>query len=124
MNSLNRVKDTDILAKVKPTKTGNSLTSSGVRGRDVSQNDMILKAHKPGSIRSNASDTKTLPQQSLCKKMDSSRKGFDERQARRKFSTRSEQIKEETATTEPIDHRGHTASVVLIKFNIRYDIFH
>ena len=52
-------KDTDILAKVKPTKTGNSLTSSGVRGRDVSQNDMILKAHKPGSIRSNASDTKT-----------------------------------------------------------------
>ena len=69
MNSLNRVKDTDILAKVKPTKTGNSLTSSGVRGRDVSQNDMILKAHKPGSIRSNASDTKTLPQQSLRKKM-------------------------------------------------------
>ena len=123
MNSLNRVKDTDILAKVKPTKTGNSLLQEC--GRDVSQNDMILKAHKPGSIRSNVSDTKTLPQQSLRKKMgSSSRKGFDERQARRKFSTRSEQIKEETATTEPIDHRGHTASVVLIKFNIRYDIFH
>ena len=80
--SLSRGENTEVLAKVKPTKIGNSLTSSRICKRDSSQNDMILKAKTPGSMRRKVSDTEIFTQKSSSQKMNAEPGGKDVRKGK------------------------------------------